>query len=195
MAGIATLVLLLGLGGAIFGISAAGRPTGDGSDPTTLPQSVGSPTVTPTVTPTVGPGLTASPTGPTASGGVPFPLPDLAGGDFKAARATVRDLGLGWRLEFAPTGSDLTVRETDPAAGAQVRRGTTVKIYVRGAAPLAVIPDVLGKPCAEAAELIVEAGLYPTYPTGRTGVVLEHSATTAALHWNDAMEISCGTAP
>jgi beta-lactam-binding protein with PASTA domain len=87
------------------------------------------------------------------------------------------------------------VRATDPAGGTQVRRGTTIKIFVKGAAPKAVVPDVKGKPCAEAADLIVENGLYPKYPTGRTGVVLNQTPTSATLRWNDEMEIHCGTAP
>jgi hypothetical protein len=189
---IATLVLLLGLGGAIFGINAAGRP--QSPNPTPLPQAAGTPTSGPTATPTA----TATPGPTTTSTPAPadtFPLPNLAGVDFKTARTKVRDLKLGWRLEFEGAGTDQTVRATDPTAGSPVNRGTTIKIFVKGAAPKAVVPSVKGKACDEAAALIVENGLYPTYPTGRSGVVLSQTSTSADLVWNDEMEIKCGTAP
>ena len=191
---IATLVLLLGLGGAIFGINAASRP--HSANPTPLPQGAGTPTPASTVTPTPTATPTSVPT--TTSAPLPtdtFPLPKLAGADFKAARAKVRDLKLGWRLEFEGAGTDQTVRATDPAGGTLVKRGTTIKIFVKGAAPKAVVPTVKGKSCEDAAALIVEAGLYPKYPTGRAGVVLTQTPTSANLVWNDEMEISCGTAP
>ena len=190
MAFIATLVLLLGLGGAIFGISAASRPRSVAT-PTPLPQVANTPTVSPTVTPTVPTTTTTTTTAPPDQ----FALPNLAGLDFQAARAKVRELKLGWRLEFEGAGADPTVRATDPAGGTPVQRGTTIKIFVRGVAPKAVVPNVKGKPCDEAAALIVDNGLYPKYPTGRSGVVLAQTPVTANLVWNDEVEISCGVAP
>ena len=191
---IATLVLLLGLGGAIFGISAASRPRSVAT-PTPLPQVARTPTVSPTVTPTGTPTVPTTTTTTTTAPPDQFALPNLAGLDFKAARSKVRELKLGWRLEFEGPGTDPTVRATDPAGGTPVQRGTTIKIFVRGAAPKAVVPNVKGKPCDEAAALIVDNGLYPRYPTGRSGVVLTQTPVTANLVWNDEVEISCGVAP
>jgi PASTA domain len=191
---IATLVLLLGLGGAVFGINAAGNPRSP--NPTPLPQAAGTPTsgptatATPTSTPTTGSTATSTPA-PADT----FPVPNLVGVDFMTARTKVRDLKLGWRLEFEGAGTDQTVRATDPTAGSPVKRGTTIKIFVQGAAPKAVVPSVKGKPCDEAAALVVDSGLYPTYPTGRSGVVLSQTPTSANLVWNDEMEIKCGVAP
>ena len=76
-----------------------------------------------------------------------------------------------------------------------VSKGTTVKILVRGAAPLATVPEVKGLPCAQAASLIVDSGLYPDYQSGRNGSVLTQTPTSTdpqTLHWNDRVRIACG---
>jgi hypothetical protein len=200
---IATLVLLLGLAGALFGINVANKNKAvAGSTP--LPQVVPTvpiepstpvPTATPTDTPTAAP-TTPPATSPPA--GDTFALPDLGSQDFQAARTKVRDLKLGWRLVFEGTGSDARVRVTEPAAGAMVKRGDTVKIVVRGGAPLATVPGVKGLACEQAAALIVDQGLYPAYQTGHDGVVLSQvpeSSDPQTLHWNDQVKISCGKAP
>jgi hypothetical protein len=191
---IATLVLLLGLGGALFGIHVANRAraiepggTVTRSGPTLPP----APTVaaTPTPTPTATSGATATPVA-----GAPFPLPDVVGGDFKAARTELRGLRLGVLLVFDGTGTDTSVRATEPTPGAAVRRGTTVKVFVSGAAPLATVPDVGGLTCTEAARRIVDAGLYPRYPRGRVGSVISQvpaATDPATRHWNDTVEIVC----
>ena len=113
------------------------------------------------------------------------------------ARTKVRDLKLGWRLEFEAAGTDSTVRVTEPKASTMVNRGDTIKIFVKGAAPLASVPGVKGLACTQAANLIVDRGLYPTYLTGRDGVVLSQAPASSdppTLHWNDQVQISCGTA-
>jgi len=124
-------------------------------------------------------------------------LPDLAGLDFQAARAKVRELKLGWLLVFEGTENDPTVRATEPAATATVSKGITIKIFVKGSAPLATVPDVKGLDCPQAADLIVDHGLYPQYPSGRSGVVLTQTPTASdpqTLHWNDQVELACGQA-
>jgi hypothetical protein len=187
---IATLVLLLGLGGAVYGIQAANR-RGPVADPSTVPQVFPTPTTQPaTPTPTVAPTETAPPTGT-------FPVPDVTTGDFQAARTKIRELRLGWQLVFEGADpADGSVRATEPAAGTQVKRGATIKIFVRGAAPLATVPAVTGLPCAQAATAIVDSGLYPQYETGRQGVVQSQTPTAtdpATLRWNDRVRIACGT--
>ena len=89
-----------------------------------------------------------------------------------------------------------TVRETDPKATTMVKRGDTIKILVKGAAPLATVPDLKGRPCADAASRIVDRGLYPD----RTGPGATASCTSQTptatdpqtLRWNDQVQISCG---
>jgi PASTA domain len=183
---IASLVLLLGLAGAIFGINAAKR-----TDSTTnLPQSFPSTTALSTPSPT--PSASPSPTP-----GV-FGLPNVVGLDFQAARKTLIDLKLGVSLIFEDTAEgDSTVRVTAPAPGTPVRRGITVKIYVKGPAPKATVPGVTGLPCSQAASLIVEHGLFPDYQTGRTGVVTQQSPESgdSELRWNDKVKIWCDATP
>jgi hypothetical protein len=198
---IATLVLLLGLGGALFGINVAdhNKKANAGTLPesvATLPVDTTTPASTPSSPATTTPSATPTAGTPTSAPATDaFALPPLSGMDFQLARAKVRDLKLGWTLVFEGAGTDTSVHTTDPAAGTQVHRGDTVKIYVRGLAPVAILPAVVGLTCEKAAGMIVDAGLYPTYPTGRTGTVKvqDPSATTASLpHWNDQVSISCG---
>ena len=185
---IATLILLLGVAGAVFGIHVANV-----NATTVLNTPSATPSVT-TTTPTTGPTF---PTGGPTSSGPPdtFALPDLAGQDFQAARQKVRDLKLGWRFVFEGTDGDHTVRATDPAANASVHKGVTIKIFVTGPAPLATVPDVKGQPCSAAADAIVEAGLYPHYDTpARAGAVTDQTPLATdppSLHWNDEVHITC----
>ena len=189
---IATLVLLLGLAGALFGIyvanvnaaaaavSASPTPT----TPTTTTPSVPPPTtpVTPSPTPTV----TTNPPAPDT-----FPLPDLTDLDFKEARTKVRQLGLEWTLKFGSTGDDPTVVSTSPSAGVSVGPGINILIVVEGRAPLADVPDIVGLPCADGTAMIIEAGLYPDFLTGgRKGVVF-FSAAPPEARWNDHMTLAC----
>jgi PASTA domain len=198
---IATLVLLLGLGGALFGIDVADRNKKAAG---TLPETVSSAPATtaptsaaPTPSGSASPTPPASPT-PDGASAAPFALPVLTGLDFQAARTKVRDLKLGWSLTFDGVNGgdlDLTVKSTDPAANAMVKRGDSVAIVVRGLAPLATVPNVGGLSCDQAAAQIVDKGLYPTYPTGRTGQVQSQSpapADPSTLHWNDHVTITCG---
>ncbi|HEX6870157.1 MAG TPA: PASTA domain-containing protein [Micromonosporaceae bacterium] len=188
---IATLVLLLGLGGALFGIYVADKNAQAGSGPSATPPTVTTPaTTTPPATPSPTP--TVGPSSPAVDA---FALPDLSGVDFQTARTKIRELKLGWRLIFEGTDNDASVRTTDPAPGAMVAKGTTVKIYVKGAAPLATVPGVEGLACNEAAALIVDHGLYPTYLTGKTGTVQLQSPDATdpqTLHWNDQVQLTCG---
>jgi hypothetical protein len=184
---IAALVLALGVAGAVFGIHVAKVNATAVLDPTTPNPPV---SATPT---SAGPTATATP-----PPGDSFPLPDLSGMDFQAARQKLRALNLGWQLVFQGTEGDNTVHSTTPAANATVHKGITVTVFVNGPAPLATVPDVRGKACSDAAAAIVDAGLYPQYDTGRTGAVIEQSPLSTdppALHWNDMVHISCSVSP
>jgi hypothetical protein len=187
---IATLVLLLGLGGALFGIHVANLNAGPAPSPTTVPEGFPSRTSTPPVT-TTPPVTSSTTTTPPADS---FALPDVSGVDFQTARTKVRELKLGWRLVFEGTNDDATVRATDPPAGTTLRKGATVKIYVMGAAPLATVPSVVGLSCAEGASLIVDHGLYPIYTLGKQGTIKDQTPSASdppSLHWNDQVRIVC----
>ncbi|MEV1289751.1 PASTA domain-containing protein [Micromonospora sp. NPDC049679] len=144
--------------------------------------------------------VTASPVRPSAATERPqsgqFVLPDMVGVDFEPARRQMRALGLGVQLVFAASGDDRGVERTEPAGGVMVRRGVTVKVHVGGAAPAATVPSVTGVSCADAAALVVDHGLYPEYPTGRSGrVVRQDPDPSGERQWNDRVKLFCGAAP
>lgn len=192
---IATLVLLLGLGGALFGIYVANTNAAAGTSVPTSPPSGPTPTPTSsTPAPTTPPVTTTPPATTNPPPADTFALPELAGMDFQAARKAVRDLKLGWRLVFEDGGKDASVRTTEPAGGTMVKKGTTIKIFVKGAAPPATVPGVMGLPCAQAAGIVVEQGLYPKYPTGNEGTVVNQvpsSSDPQTLRWNDEVQLFC----
>jgi hypothetical protein len=197
LAGIAAAVVMLAAVGAFGGWLLAGDPpAAQGLSPaaTTAP-----PTDTVTsipaepATPTPSPSARSSTSGATTG---LFTLPDLSDRDFMDVRRELRARGLGWRLVFGASSADRSVERTRPAAGAQVRRGITVTVYVRGAAPIATVPGVTGLTCKEAAAIVVDHGLYPAYETGRTGrVVQQDPEPPGDLHWNDVVRLFCGTQP
>lgn len=103
---------------------------------------------------------------------------------------------LGWQLVFGATGDDREVERTEPHAGTTIGRGTTVKVYVRGAAPPATLPGLTGMSCGEAAMTVVEHGLYPDYPSGKVGRVLQQDPEPPGdLRWNDRVKLYCGRLP
>jgi hypothetical protein len=111
--------------------------------------------------------------------------------DFEDARDEARDLGLEWRLTFGGFGEDPTVVATWPLPGSTVHPGDQVRIFVVGAAPVVEAPEILGEECADAAGLVVDAGLYPRYQTdareGRVVQVRDHPD----LRWNDELAFTC----
>ncbi len=123
----------------------------------------------------------------------PLVLPDYAGQDFVGARQRMRDLQLGVQLVFAAQGDSRMVERTEPVAGTPVRAGITVKVYVSGAAPELVLPDVVGRGCNEGGKALADAGLYPRYPTGRQGTVAaqDPGAGAPGVHWNDQIALTC----
>lgn len=189
---IATLVLLLGLAGSLFGIyvSNVNAQASTDTSPTPQPEVISPRPAESSSTPTV-PTTPPTTTPPVTTPADSFALPKLAGLNFKEARTTVRDLKLGWSLKFEGAGTDQTVRDSSPAAGTLVQKGTSVTIFVKGTAPLAVVPNIVGKPCSQAADMIVDAGLYPDYKTAaRTGTV-QPAGTPTGLRWNDKMALTC----
>ena len=189
---IATLVLLLGLAGALFGIyvanvNAAAAAAAASPTPTVTAVPTTPPPTTSPVTPTPKPTVTTNPPAPAT-----FPLPTLTGVDFKEARTKVRQLGLDWTLKFGPTGDDPTVGSTSPSAGVAVSPGTNILIVVKGRAPLADVPDIVGEPCADGAAMIIEAGLYPQYLTPARNGRVRPALPQLGLRWNDKMTLTCG---
>ncbi|MET7875559.1 PASTA domain-containing protein [Micromonospora profundi] len=162
-------------------------------------QAAASPTATPTdrataSRPATGRTTPAAPRTSATTKGTGLTVPPVIGTDFEQARETLRKQRLGWRLVFG-TGSGRTVESTSPAVGTQVTRGTTVQLQVTGPAPAAEVPDVVGDECAEAADDLVDAGLYPRYRSGRSGEVSRQDpAEDGPARWNDEVSIWCGAA-
>lgn len=149
---------------------------------------------TPTPAPPTAPSQrpTATRTSATATG---LTVPQLVGTDFAEARQQLRDRKLGWRLIFG-TGADRSVLRTSPGPGAPVVRGVTVTLWVAGSAPAVAVPDLTGLACGDAADDLVEAGLYPRYRAGRRGeVTAQDPAAGAPAHWNDPVVLTCGAEP
>jgi beta-lactam-binding protein with PASTA domain len=70
----------------------------------------------------------------------------------------------------APAGQVIAV---DPAPGLMVSWGTTVRVYVSKGPELVVVPDVRGKPRAEAEALLREAGLRWRFSFGLGATVVD----------------------
>ncbi|MCI4063489.1 PASTA domain-containing protein [Micromonospora sp. R77] len=131
-------------------------------------------------------------TAPSSAG---LTVPEVVGTDFESARERLREHKLGWRLVFG-TGTGQDVTRSSPAPGTPVRKGVTVTLWVAGPAPAVDVPELTGDDCGDAADDLVEAGLYPRYATGRSGKVsAQEPAAGTAARWNDPVSISCGTGP
>lgn len=106
---------------------------------------------------TASPATTAA---PAASGRV-F-VPDVAGltQDEADARLAAADLAPEVRRKATPKPTGDVAAQT-PAAGTQVKRGSTVVIVVDGGVPTTAVPDVTGRPVADAGALLERAGFRP----------------------------------
>ncbi|MEU0156568.1 PASTA domain-containing protein [Micromonospora fulviviridis] len=159
--------------------AASGTPSVDATSPTAAAPSAADDRPTGTRTTTAG-GLT---------------VPQLVGTDFEQARRELRDRKLGWRLVFG-SGSGRTVERTSPEPGTPVKRGVTVTLWVAGPAPAVSVPDLLAQSCADAADDLVAAGLYPRYRTRRQGpVTAQDPAGGSSARWNDPVTLTCGDDP
>jgi hypothetical protein len=183
---VATMVLVLGLGGAVIGVYLANqRPT---PNPTST-FAAGTTTPSPTLSPSISPTPSTTPTT------TDFEVPDVTGVDFRQARDQLRALKLGVTVTFTSGGDgDYKVDTTTPAAHTIVHKGVTVKLMVDGVAPLVTVPNLRDHGCSEVAGLLSDAGLFPAYPTGRKGVVLAQDPEPDAVdvHWNDKVTVTCG---
>ncbi|MDG3011975.1 Stk1 family PASTA domain-containing Ser/Thr kinase [Rhodococcus sp. D2-41] len=94
-----------------------------------------------------------------SKGAPPVPLPDLAGRDQDAARATLAGLGLTvgtTRTQFSPTVAAGRIIGTDPGAGAEISSNTPVTLLISNAI---AVPDVEGMDPAQAEAALTKAGL------------------------------------
>ncbi|MEH1164825.1 PASTA domain-containing protein [Micromonospora sp. CPCC 205539] len=189
-------VLLVAIGATGGWLLAGGNET-DPGDPLAAVTATGTPSGDAAATRPSTPRTTASAPRPsgTPTKGTGLRVPPVVGSDFEQARDALRELRLGWRLVFG-TGVGRTVENTSPPVGAEVARGTTVQLQVAGPPPPATVPDVVGDDCAEAADDLVDEGLYPRYRSGKSGKVnRQEPPKDGAARWNDEVSIWCGAAP
>jgi beta-lactam-binding protein with PASTA domain len=77
-----------------------------------------------------------------------------------------------------------------------VKRGVTVTLWVAGPPPAVSVPDLLAQSCADAADDLVAAGLYPRYRTGHQGpVTAQDPVPGSSVRWNDPVALTCGDEP
>jgi cytoskeletal protein RodZ len=100
---------------------------------------------------------------PTVGTPPPASMPSLVGGSWQQALDALRPLSInpGRREAFSETAPQEQVLVQEPAAGQQVSPGGAVTLVVSLGRPGSVVPDVVGKPEAEARRLLTEAGLTP----------------------------------
>ncbi|MEW2429877.1 PASTA domain-containing protein [Micromonospora sp. NPDC047644] len=187
--------VLLAAVGATGGWLLAGEEEPSAGEPLAVATTAGASTTRPTAPrPSSGrPTPSAVQTSATPTKAAGLTVPPVIGTDFEQARETLRKQRLGWRLVFGG-GVGRTVESTTPDVGTEVARGTTVQLQVAGPAPAAEVPDVVGESCADAADELVDEGLYPRYLSGRTGKVSrQEPAEDGPALWNDQVSIWCGS--
>ncbi len=182
-------VALLAVIGASVGWILAGEPERSAAPGDSAPPAAASTSASATTAP---PATAAQPSGTRTSAPAGLTVPEVVGADFEQARRDLRERRLGWRLVFG-TGTGRTVERTSPAPGTRVKRGTTVTVWVSGPAPAVTVPDVGTLSCSDAADDLVEAGLYPRYATGRQGpVTAQEPVAGGTARWNDQVALTCG---
>ncbi|MGW4151753.1 PASTA domain-containing protein [Micromonospora chersina] len=185
----AVLLAVIGASGGWVLAGAPDQPTAPPAAAATIPSVEAS---TPAAPPSP---ADDRPTGTRTTTPAGLTVPQVVGTDFERARRELRDRKLGWRLVFG-NGSGRAVERTSPEPGTPVKRGVTVTLWVAGPAPTVPVPDLVAQSCADAADDLVAAGLYPRYRTGRQGpVTAQEPAGGSSARWNDPVTLTCGDEP
>ncbi len=103
-----------------------------------------------------------------SSGPAARTVPSLVGLTVDAARgeAAEEQLELAVTESHSETVPEGEIIRSDPEAGAQVARGSTVSVVVSLGLPFVTVPDVTGKPASEAADILEQAGFVVTDTEG-----------------------------
>lgn len=190
-------LLLLGIVGFFAGYVAAGSELERQGqiDPTTTTQAPKSPTPSPSpARPSPSPSPSATPD-ETPTRADAFDMPDLVNKNFRDARndAISRKLGVNVVFNEHSIRANGTVVRTNPIAGFKVFPGLTIQLYVVGPPPRVLVPQIVGKPCGEGKDGVLDAGLkISAYPSGERGNVTKVEPTPGTLlSWNDSVKIFC----
>ncbi len=95
-----------------------------------------------------------------SSGPAARTVPNLVGLTQGQAESQLKERGLAANVaeDFSETVPEGDVISSNPAAGAEVARGSTVTIVVSQGLPFITVPEVVGLPAAEAADILEAAG-------------------------------------
>ena len=95
-----------------------------------------------------------------SSGPVSRTVPNLVGLTQGQAESQLKDRGLAINVtqDYSETVAEGDIISTSPAADAEVARGTTVTVVVSQGLPFVTVPEVIGLPAAEAADILEAAG-------------------------------------
>ncbi len=87
-------------------------------------------------------------------------VPNLVGSTQGQAETQLSERGLAVNVveDYSETVAEGDIISTDPAAGTAVGRGTTVTVVVSQGLPFVTVPEVVGLPAAEAADILEAAG-------------------------------------
>lgn len=106
-------------------------------------------------------------------------VPPVVGLTIEEAQERLRDANLEWEVTREPSAEIEPGRviSQDPAQGEEVEEGTTVQLVVSSGQDLVVVPDVVGRPQAEAVAELEAAGLRARVetvedPDAEEGIVL-----------------------
>jgi hypothetical protein len=195
LAAIAGFLVLAAIGASLGWIFTTVPPAASAATGNSLLPSVSS-SPSPTSTPEPSPSQPTSP--PSSSSGTgDWLIPNFAanGTIFPDARTQLLSHGLQVILVFGDNGASEAVDHTNPGAGQPGRRGSTVKVYVVGAAPpLAVPPIPANASCADWGHYLVSIGFkIDKYKGSRSDPVTKESPDqNDPTVWGDQITLTCG---
>jgi serine/threonine-protein kinase len=138
-----------------------------------------------------------------SSGSAPVSVPDVTGADQVEATQTLNNAGL--RVQKASKASSSvpagTVIDSNPGAGTQVARGSTVTINVSTGPEQVQVPNVIGQTQSSATQQLTGAGLdvrvvqVPSSAPNTGKVITQTPSSGATVDRGTAVTIDVGTGP
>jgi len=128
-------------------------------------------------------------------GPAPRSVPNVVGKTFDQAKAEIDKLGLVTARDpdaFSDTVKAGQVISTDPAAGTQVQRGSTVHVVVSKGPDVVTVPNVVGQPQAAATTALQQAGLTVGQVAGAGNVIASDPPGGAVVKRGSAVNLLLG---
>jgi serine/threonine-protein kinase len=138
-----------------------------------------------------------------SSGSAPVSVPDVSGADQVAATQTLNNAGLRVQKQSKASSSVPagTVIDSNPAAGTQVARGSTVTINVSTGPEQVQVPNVIGQTQSAATQTLTNAGLdvrvvqVPSTAPNTGQVITQSPSSGSTVDRGSAVTIDVGTGP